>query len=86
MIILSRLWRALVEGPEDVYLPKSWLNNVDQIRAYEDYTEQQKDPHGAIITGDTKEMAHRAFWKEHAEKQVAITTSANVIGFSRKRR
>lgn len=65
---LARLWKWLVSGSSEMYLPKTWLANKERIAEYERWT--QRELASAFVSKDTAAMARDAFWVRNADRQV----------------
>ena len=57
----------LLNGSNEMTLPKSWLENRERLRAYDHYTRRQRFQ--GSIAADVDEMRRRAFWEAHAAKR-----------------
>jgi len=71
-------WRYLLQGSDELYLPKDWLEGP-RVREYTRYTMRQLQQ-GAVIS-DVATMRRRAFWEAQAAKK---HQPANVARFERK--
>ncbi len=61
------IWRYLLRGSDELYLPKAWLSNTARLRSYTAYTMRQLQQ-GSIVK-DVAAKRREAFWQAIAAKR-----------------
>ena len=64
---MTRWLDWLLNGSDDLTMPKTWLADHDRLRAYSHYTRRQRFQ--GSITADVAEMRRRVFWEAVAAKR-----------------
>lgn len=76
---LLRVLRWLLHGSDEMFMPRTWMENHKRLRAYEGYTRRQLEQ-GSVVS-DVAAMRRREFWRVVAMRSARVSQRASVTPF-----